>query len=311
MPRYNTAIKSLSDIITIFLKKIIKFLINVVPSKKIRHRLRESYRYKYELSAIAKTVIEKKVNFLKNAHKYNAIAIGSSHCESAFNPAVFKTEAFNFGINSSDNYLMYKLYKNFIKQTTIKNIICFYDVFSNGSDITKMSDFKYNFLPLKYILNIDYIEENENLKKLCAFYESKFSQNVNNNYNGYRPNKSGFNENELDKRCADHLKIWSKESQNKWLVKLADECLEDNKNFILILSPAKSCYKNKLPVAGILFENILSEIDFNTKHRYLLDLYSTDEFENDDLWLDMDHLNEKGAEIFTKILNEKLNKIGI
>lgn len=311
MPRYNTAIKSLSDIITIFLKKIIKFLINVVPSKKIRHILREKYRNRYELCDIIKTTIDKKIVFENKRDKYDTVAIGSSHCESAFNPAVFKTKAFNFGINSSDNFLMYELYKNWIKETKIKNVICFYDVFSRGSNITKINDFKYTFFPLKYILNINYCGEDNNSQKLCKRYELKTLRNIDYNYNGYRPNKSGFKESELEQRCADHLKIWNKESQNKWLIKLADECVDDNKNFILILSPAKSCYKKNLPEADIIFKDILSEIDFNTEHKYLLDFYKTDIFENDDLWLDMDHLNEKGAEIFTKILNEKLNKIGI
>ena len=40
----------------------------------------------------------------------------------------------------------------------------------------------------------------------------------------------------------------------------------------------------------------------------IYDFYNTDEFEIDSIWIDPDHVNEEGAQIFTKALNEKLKQ---
>lgn len=295
--------------ITKLIEKAYFFLINFIPNKKLRHKLREEFKHRFYLDAIPIIAYKKKEVFLKNIEKYTTVAIGSSHCEFAFNPEFIDAPSFNFGINSFDNFMMYELYRNFIKTSSIKNIIAFYSVFSSGNNNIYRKDFKYSFLPLKYILNFNYEAEDKNLKKLCSKYTYSNNEFINDGFMPLGHSVYGNDTLSVKERCESHLKLHRKNSEDKWILKLANECIQDGKNFIFVIAPAQKTYKNNMPPASNLFNDIILKIKKITPYsgeKY--NFYDTDIFENKNLWADPDHLNELGAEIFTNTLNKQLKE---
>ena len=289
------------------IKKLSTYLsIALIPDKEIRQIAKELWKHKYRLCGVAQTAIRKKIAF--NSNNYTTVALGSSHCEACFNPAFFSSPSFNFGINSCDNFMMYEIYKNIIKKSDIKNVIVFYDVFSRGNDNTKRKDFNYLFLPLKYILGFEYKQEDKNIEQLCLKNEKKIAGKTDKKYNGYNPIQDGTDYNLLEERCKNHLKLFNRGDEDYLLLKLAKECKEDGKNFILVFSPAQRVYKDKMPDSDTLFNNITSKIAAITGLGREYNLYNTEIFEKDEYWLDMDHMNEKGAEVFTKHLSSLLKE---
>lgn len=277
-------------------------LINIVPVKKLRQKIRNNFRIKIFGRELAKTAIEKKVIFKMMADKFNTVAMGSSHCQADFNPAYFEAPSFNFGLSSMDNSMEYKVYQNIIKGTNVKNIIVFYSVFSAGNNNTKRRDFNDAFLPLKYVFGMDYSGDNKAQKRFCEQYEKSISKTIDFDNCGYPPKIDPIDISELDSRCASHLKIWKKGGEDEWIYKLAEECKEDGKNFILVISPAQKVYKDKLPDSETIFGEFKSKLFNINSSAVVYNLYDTDSFENPELWLDMDHMNEKGAQVFTEYL---------
>ena len=298
-------------------KKIYFLLINLIPVKSIRKFLREKYNdsIDYNYHIINSAIIKKEV-FKKNKEKYNTVVLGSSHCEFAFNPDFFNVPAFNFGIMSADNLTIYSIYKNIIKNSSAKNIVVMYDVFSRGSNNSFTNDYKKYYCHLKYILGTDYKKGDMRVKYFCKKYSKKIIKNVDYNFNGYEKNlPMEISMNSLKERCNSHLKIHNKPSQENWIVKLINDCINDGKNFVLVLSPAQQCYKNELPSSDELFgeisnkiNNILSGVSIKGG---IVDFYSSNIFDSKKYWKDMDHLNNEGAEFFSEMLSNEMYKLGV
>ncbi len=293
------------------LKKIYFLIINIIPFKNIRHSLRDKYDKFFELHFLPAEAVRKKFAFLKK--DYTTVALGSSHCQTMFNPELINS-SFNFGLNSADAFMFYEMYNNIIRPTKIKNIIIFYDIFTRGSDNSKRTGFIDVFFPLKYILKINYEGESKRIKNIVKDYEKKFIEK-DDNYKGYTPLLAPVvEESSIEGRCKSHLKIWGKEGGDELIIKLAKECIDDNRNFILVISPAKKSYKNYMPDSKTLFNDIINRLNntegFKEKGK-IYNFYDTDDFENEAYWIDPDHTNEKGAEAVTKALKKNLEKDNI
>ncbi len=293
------------------LKKLYFLLVNLVPLKSARHFLREKYDELFELHFISQEAVRKKFAFLKG--DYKTVALGSSHCQTMFHPD-FMESSFNFGLNSADAFMFYEMYNGFIKNTDTKNIIVFYDTFTKGSDNTKRYNFDNIFLPMKYVLKINYKGDNKRIENIVKNFEKNFVEK-DDNYRGFTPLIVPIvTEDSLNERCASHLKIWGMEGGDEWIKKLAQECIKDNRNFILVISPAKKSYKKLMPDSKTLFNGIidkLNEVEGFIDKGKIYNFYDTDDFDDESYWIDPDHTNEKGAEIVTKSLNEKLKQDNI
>ena len=301
----------------LLIKKAIYLFISLIPAKTLRSKLKTLYNRKFyvELNKHVINSYNRKIAFERICN-CDYVAIGSSHCEADFNPDFMNSAAFNFGLWSADAYIMYSIYQNFIKSSTVKNVILFYDVFTRGSNNKKSRDFEIQFLPLKYLLGINYEEDNVGIKKLFEYYSKnkKFQKRLQKDFNGYipYPKTTAVPQEEIVNHCASHIKIWNLGGQNQWIIKLIGECILDNKNVIFILSPAQKIYKNNMYESKILFSDILNDIHILekslNKQVKILNFYDTDIFENDEYWYDMDHLNAQGAAVFTKLIDKKLNE---
>ena len=293
------------------LKKIYFLIINLMPFKSIRHYLRESYNNNFELHFVPADAVRKKVAFLKQ--DYLTVALGSSHCQCMFDPEQIES-SFNFGLNSGDAFMFIGMYKNIIKPSKTKNVILFYDVFTKGSDNSKRQGFEYTFLPLKYILGINYESDSKKIKNLVQNYEKNFVE-TDKDYKGFVPFEIPmFNKKSLEGRCKSHLKIWNLAKGNDIIADLAKECISDNRNFILVISPATLRYKSYMPDSKLLFGEIkekLQNIENFNKLGKIYNFYDTNEFDDDNLWIDADHMNKYGAQTLTKSLNKKLKQDNI
>ncbi len=279
-----------------FIKRLFFILINLIPNKELRHKLRDYYNKNCSTYyfVIDPSIIKKEV-FLKNKDKYNTVVLGSSHCEYAFNPEFFDVPAFNFGLNSADNITMYYIYKELIKKSDIKNIVVMYDVFSKGSNNSARSDFRNGFLHQKYILGVNYEQSDKRIEKFCKKHAKKLLKSIDYEYSGYKKSDTDtLPTSNKDERCAIHLKLHNKPSKEIWIEKLAKECNEDSKHLVLLLSPAQPCYKNKMPPMCDLFNDIITRmLSMSGLRGRVIDFYSTDFFNNESYWIDMDHLNNK------------------
>ncbi len=289
-------------------KHIYFLLINVIPNKKLRHFLREKYNEFFELHFVPAEAVRKKFAFLKG--EYKTVAFGSSHCQTMFNPDCMES-SFNFGLNSGDAFMFYETYKNLIKNSKTKNIIILYDVFTRGSDNTKRLGFTFTFLPFKYILGINYPFENKRIENIVKKYEKEFIEQ-DENYKGFTPLEVPIiKDSGIQSRCRSHLKVWGLGKEYKWIIKLEKECFSDNKNFILVISPASDAYKQYMPDSNTLFKDIIEEVknvEGFEKQGKIYNFYDSNALQDKSLWIDVDHTNTKGSELFTKLLDEKLRQ---
>ena len=290
------------------LKKIYFLLVNLIPVKCFRHFLRDAYNNYFELHFVPEEAVRKKFAFLKQ--DYSTVALGSSHCQSMFDPEEIDS-SFNFGLNSADAFIFLEMYKNILRQSKVKNIIVFYDVFTKGSDNSKRKGFEYTFLPLKYILGINYEYDNKRIKNIVKNYEKNFIEK-DENYKGFSPFEiSIVPEYTIEGRCKSHLKIWNLAKGDNLIVDLANECFSDNRNFILVISPATLRYKSYMPDSKYLFGEIIEKLqnieNFN-KYGKIYNFYDTNEFDDNNLWIDADHTNRKGAKFLTKLLKQKIQQ---
>ena len=289
-------------------KELYFLFINLIPKKKLRHFLRDKYNEFFELHFVPAEAVRKKTAFLKN--DYTTVALGSSHCQTMFNPECMES-SFNLGLNSADAFMFYEIYRNLIKNTKTKNIIVLYDVFTRGSDNKKRQGFEFTFLPFKYILGINYPSDSRRIKNIVKRYEKEFVEH-DENYKGFTPLEVPIlQEKDAQPRCKSHLKVWDLGKEYKWIIKLEKECFKDNKNFILVISPASDIYKSFMPDSNALFKDIIEEVknvEGFEKQGKIYNFYDTDVFCDKNLWIDVDHTNQKGSEVFTKLLNEKLKQ---
>lgn len=273
-------------------------------------KIKKYFRKEIELfDGIILEIAEKKMEFDYKKRFIEILVLGSSHGSYGFNPLLFKSVAFNACSNSQDLYYSYQLYKVFSKQAVnLKKVYLFFSVFSNGYDIEKTSGnqicsfFNYFYgIPYKY----------GETKQLAKYFNAcKIRDIKNKNKLKYKlHNNNGFNNNltfypgdsfEVNKRALTHLRENIRiNSQIKNIIYLHNLCIQNNQELNIIISPARSDYKEYLPDEAFLFKKLFHIA--NEKKIKIINLYSSIEF-NDEDFGDSDHLNRSGANKLTNII---------
>lgn len=286
-------------------KSILLFLIKFIPIKRVRRAVRwyintdfyNEYCHEEHLKFMA---------LLKNKNDIKTVILGSSHANYGYVPQ--KSEC-NLGGNSQDMYLMYNLYKYLMEHDfkKLKNVVLFYDVFSDGFDLLK-TRFHFVCIPYKLLYNIPY-RKKLNFKDRIIEKSCQKSLNSNNytlpkGYRGMSLYRIWNKEIDVAKRVSSHLKNNHREiSQIGYLDTIIKECEKKHHNLYIVTPPLRADYRAFLPEYSDIFANLIKSIR-GKKHVKLLNYQTDSDFCNDDFG-DCDHLNKTGA---TKLAN-KIRKV--
>ena len=116
-------------------------------------------------------------------------------------------------------------------------------------------------------------------------------------------------EDETENTARQHLE--NNELHVEYIKEILDICQENGLNPVIITTPQSYLYNNRIGKENYK-KRIYSHIN-NLKKEYnfiYLDYSHNEKFENNlEYFMDDDHLNEKGAEYFTKILLKDIDEI--
>lgn len=258
------------------------------------------------------------------------VSLGSSHGK--FGLDLWKKNQMNLGLEQQGFYYSQKLlekYENKIKNGAIVIIPISIFSFNESEDYSKDETYK------NYINLLDKKDIRKNLKESEYFLVKEFSviypparlietikyffnKNINKNYITYNEDMRGKTLEIEAQKAVSHIEGFKEENVINGINRLL-EILENNekKGYISILCivPTYYLYNQELEKVDkkIFYNRIIRNINNVEKilnKNYIFLDYSYDKrFENNiEYFMDDDHLNEKGAEYFTEILLEDIDK---
>ncbi len=279
-------------------------------------------------------IVEKWNSYEEIASDCQTIIIGSSHGEKAIIPEMLKTKAFNLSYPSQDLYYGKKiLEKSLAISPNVKNVIVVISWFSLGFDAYKyaqhLSYDYWNSLDIKPKDGINfslllrasklYLYREKALSKI--FKASQIRKKIIlESYNdlgkiskphllfdGYR-----FVSNIVDEKQTEEIskKTYKRHMFENYQHQIEHKVIKDIKeiiallnqkqiNYKFIVTPTTSQYKKMFTLEQLdYFKNRLSGITFED--------YSS-LFNESDYFMDVDHLNYKGAKEFTEIISDSLH----
>lgn len=242
------------------------------------------------------------------------VNLGSSHGMCSFDYSATDYNGFNFGLNFQNLYYDYQLLLKF--QKNLKNnciVILPISLFTFGQSNYNESQRYYKILDPIQIYNFtikDFI-----IYKVLPILSAKSQMiymfkdiEVGLRYDSFKDISK-----ETSKRDIQYLQNYNRYSENLiYFDTIISFCKAKNYKIILITTPLTGLYLEKIPkTLKVEYNNFLFELANRYEISYL-DYSSDNRFmNNQELFMNTDHLNKKGAELFTKIVIEDLKKLGI
>lgn len=275
------------------------FLFKKVWRKRLDDYLKIS-KYR-ELKNVFDEINNKKIVFENNLDNIDSIFLGTSHVAYGVNPKFFGNKSYNLGSTSQDLFTSYSLLKKVTKYKNINKIFIEYAIFSNGFDLAYIKSGVDITSCYGYLYGIDYKEQKkiETNKYLLKDIENNFRINIMND-NGYLYPPPVLSASDVQERAKKHMREHKRtNSQMFYFNKISEIAKKNNIKLYVVTFPVRSDLIKFFPDKDYLFKDInkmAEEIGFT-----YLNFYNDLEFEWNDFW-DYDHLNENGAEKFTKKL---------
>jgi len=288
-------------------------------------------------------------NFQKNKAETEILIFGSSHALYGINPQYFSRPAYNFAYSAEDLFHSYlKLKKYAGSMPALKAVILSVDYFSFGY-FEKKSQFRniaygYNkylpdYLSFRYYLEIfspffrcrswftDSFKSRYIKKEKTAVSETiELSQDplVNDNLRKDTLMGSGYyftlkNNREIinDKKAREQIKAFAVDNYSEENVSLNEAllkkflklCRKNNIKVLLITTPYFQTYYDNFPPekSALMHETIRRNLDENNGI-YYRDYSRSEIFKIGD-FMDNDHLNARGARLFSIILNTAVKNL--
>lgn len=263
----------------------------------------------------------KKIDDFNICNTVEVLATGISYAYAGLNDKLLKKPAFNFSYASQDIYFGYHIVKKLLeeKRENLKNFrhcligLCYYNF---EYDLSKSS------IKNKVILYYDFLKKSHNYGNINELYdmykinnkiaEKIFDKNENGSFDfkwnlTVRSLNKEDDLNEIGKRQAflDCNKDYPETvKENTKLLKEYFEILKRNNiKPIVIVYPASNYYTSHFSKK---IENEFKKIIKKLKEEYnfqYIDYFRSNIFKDEE-FRDVSHLNAKGAEKFTEILNE-------
>lgn len=263
----------------------------------------------------------KTIDNFNRCNNVEVLATGISYAYSGLNVKLLKKAAFNFSYPSQDIYFAYNIIKKLLKEkrNNLKYFkycligLCYYDF---QYDLSKSS------IKSKVILYYDFLKKEHNYGNIAELYEMyKLNNNIAEEiFNKTEGGKFDFKWN-LEVKSLDEnndLELMGKVQASIDCRKDNPETVEENKMIlkeyfelltvnnikpVVIVYPASKYYTNNFSEK---IENQFNKIirEFKEEYNFQYIDYFRSKLFNDKDFRDVSHLNAKGRDKFTKILNE-------
>ena len=261
----------------------------------------------YEIMKFFNHIVTKKLA-IEQSKSVTTIFLGSSHMDYTCNPEYISPSSFNLGSRSQDlvsSFFLYSYYRN--RLSDLKHIILAISIFSPGFCLSKSSE-SYMGDIFCAVYKSDYPDHTYN-KKLSFLHKQKNIKNIN-NYNGFcYPSKISKSEVNLSKRVGAHLRENNRTPDTlEFLNKLILLKKEDKRHITLVYMPVHSQYREMASMmSGKSGDELLQKITTlaTSLSVPVINLYSC--FADSDFY-DFDHLNPYGAQKFSLLMKECLEK---
>lgn len=219
----------------------------------------------------------------RDSTSIHTIALGSSHC---FKDFYAKEGELNLGASSVDLCVMDKLYEYAAtKLTKLRNVICFYDVFSAGYELKK-TQARDKAIPYHILIGLPGGDIRSKIAARCfrsIKIEPAADYRGNSAYDWFFPPETSVIE-----RVRGHLKnAFRNKSQLVYLDSIAERAKKRGHNLLVVLPPLRKDYRALLPPSTCLYDGI-------EKFSPILNLQDSPAFADCDFG-DMDHCNFQGA----------------
>lgn len=278
-------------------------------SGKLYKKISQLTRYYQQMNIVNDSFInyvkKKKVSLDLHRNDIKVLALRGSNADYGFYPDYIKG-AFNLGLTSSDLYITYQMYINYLKDLpNLETIVVYYSISACGLNLSKtveryiqvVYDYYFNIQPQE---NTDFDKKRVRYVKSMCEHSSKIEMDT--EYWGYET-KTDFLNISAAQRVKTHMRENRREpTQLLWLEKLSQAIDGDRKHLIIVITPFRSDYKQALG-DEMVFEKLFN-IKFPNSTK-ILDFYDSPIFNDSDMG-DTDHLNEQGAKRLTLEIKKHL-----
>lgn len=274
--------------------------------------------------------ITKAKYFHQNKDKIEVLVLGSSHSQNGINPKYFKNKTANLSYGSQDIQIDSALFFHYVKQMSrLKKVV--FEIDYHRMDIQNEPSF-YRFpwyylyygieiQPVKLIHKISLYSSNTNFFNtlIREHFNCNFQPQVINEFGFVEANytddflKLNYDKNKIEFSADDRLNSRHKElsvkkfNQNAARIRsIINYCKTHNIELYFFSSPLYKTYiERKIPSKDQKVKNYIHQLIYNEKINYYNFETSTkfklDEFINDD------HLNTKGAEKYSRLVDSIIN----
>lgn len=283
--------------------------------------------FEYNLAKIPTTYSIKKSNIEKKAPEIKVLILGPSHAIVGINPAFFSREAFNMADTSQSLYYDLELFSKYSTQLTNLQVliipVSYFSLqfsFDKGPESWRsfFYDRTYNITPAqknrrldvrKYSLFALYGQQRSLLYALKGFKTDLAPSVMENGYQRDDHNDAANINGETGKLQVDiHASIMDPryfEENVRYVEQMITIAKERNVMPVIVTSPVSSAYSENIDTAVYTqmvtaLEKISSEQNIRYFNHFDDNNFSIEDF------ADTSHLNSKGAEKFTKILEKEI-----
>lgn len=293
-------------------------ILNEDDERTIREKLMENHAKNVYLYSVFRTSViegfDYKIRKLLSEKNIELVITGLSYAEVGIRSELLNKKSINFALSAQDLFYDYKIAKYLLNYSEIKNSVKYLIMglayYSFDYDITK-SIAKYRIH--RYL---DYIEDTHNNNDKIGiyitkcFYEKRLSMEYYEEMSNIKDNTILEDDNPEQEYISQKNSSMNYKLSRKENTVIFEKYLKILKYYnikpIIVISPTSKYYykyfkngyqKNKFYK---IIEKFKKAYDFQ-----VIDYFNSDLFEDNDFW-DHGHLNRKGAEKFTQILNNEI-----
>ena len=241
------------------------------------------------------------------------LVLGSSHAQMGW---LAGPNEFNLGMSYQDLYHTYHLYKRYADSRSLKKIVVFYSVFSQGHQLIRTND-AWISATYKVVSNVPWQDSNIatelRLDRLIPSYRRKATT-----YLSSRMPDFAYNGNECSyvpvitrtaaERATAHFKNSRRAIDMSCFVRqLINDAALRNQVVYVVVPPVTQAYREALPDGNQIFGELTRKVQ-TYSNGFCFNHYGDRSFSKQD-FIDWDHLSRVGAEKLTKLVKKEMENV--
>ena len=294
-----------------------RFLVNLVPVKGLRRRLRReveirSGEYGQKMYGEA---VRKFLGLGQVAENVRHLVLGSSHAHYGY---LAGEDEFNLAEISCDLYYCHEMLTHWLPRLpSLDRVILFVDIFSAGSCIERSSEV-FRRIPWLHLYGMKPQQEDHRSdtgiglsydvceKAYVRFRERGFASVANDpNYRGNALKRPTMRVDDPNRRVASHVRL-SRGDRLVWLERMISACAARGVAVVVVYPPLRADFRARMKISlDEAYAPVNGLLTAAGRKARVLDLSADGRFEDAD-FVDMDHLSLAGAGKLTRILTDDL-----